>query len=93
MATNAERIAAARSEAERSVLSDTVILIHPFDMTMLLNNPMTSDAIIVHIDGIQYMVVDGATYSQTTQVKNKTTITQIMQLGHKQEPSPDDQVS
>ena len=73
-----ERIEAARAEVRRAIESDNLALIHPFDLYRLLENPTTMDAVIVHIDGRQYVVVDGVAYRCTSDVKNHTKLSEIM---------------
>jgi hypothetical protein len=72
------RIEAARAEVRRALASDTIILIHPFDLAKLLNNPTTLDAVIVHIDNRQYMVIDGMAFRCTADVKNETKLSEMM---------------
>jgi len=76
--TTAERIEAARAEVRRAVASDTVSLIHPFDMSFLLKNPMTIDAILINLFERQFVVVDGVVYEQTNTVKNVHKLREMM---------------
>lgn len=85
MSTNAdmtpeklERINVARHEVRRSIAGDTLALIHPFDLAKLLGNPMTIDAVIVHIEGHQYIVIDGTAYRCTSDVKNVTPLKDML---------------
>jgi hypothetical protein len=85
MSTNAEmtpekleRVNFARHEVRRAIAGDTLALIHPFDLCKLLGNPMTLDAVIVHIEGHQYIVVDGIAYRCTSDVKNVTPLKDMM---------------
>jgi hypothetical protein len=73
-----ERIEAARAEVRRAVASDTVALIHPFDMAFLLKNPMTIDAILINLFERQFVVVDGTVYEQTNTVRNVHKLTEMM---------------
>jgi hypothetical protein len=73
-----ERIEAARAEVRRAVASDSVSLIHPFDMAFLLKNPMTMDAILINLFDRQFVVVDGTVYEQTNTVKNVHKLTEMM---------------
>lgn len=73
-----ERIEAARAEVRRAVASDTVAPIHPFDMTFLLKNPMTIDAILINLFERQFVVVDGTVYEQTNTVRNIHKLTEMM---------------
>jgi hypothetical protein len=89
MSTNAEitpetldRINVARHEVRRAIASDTLALIHPFDLAKLLGNPMTLDAVIVHIEGHQYIVIDGTAYRCTSDVKNVTPLKDMMPEKH-----------
>ena len=54
-----ERIEAARSEVRRAVASETVALMHPFDMAFLLKNPTVIDAVLINMFDRQFIVVDG----------------------------------
>jgi hypothetical protein len=72
------RIEAARAEVRRAVASDTVIPIHPFDMTFLLKNPTVMDAVLINLFDRQFIVVDGAVYEQTGTVKNSHKLTEMM---------------
>jgi hypothetical protein len=65
-----ERIDAARVEVRRAVASDSVALIHPFDMAFLLKNPTVMDAVLINLFDRQFVVVDGTVYEQTNTVKN-----------------------
>lgn len=85
MSTNAamtpeklERINVARSEVRRAIAGDTLALIHPFDLAKLLGNPTTVDAVMVHIEGHQYLVIDGTAFRCTSDVKNTTPLTDMM---------------
>ena len=73
-----ERIAVARSLVRRAIAGDTLALIHPFDLAKLLGNPMTIDAVMVHIDDHQYIVIDGTAYRCTSDVKNQTKLSEMM---------------
>ena len=73
-----QRIEAARAEVRRALASDTMILIHPFDLATVLKNPTTIDVVIVHIDNRQYMVIDGMAYRCTPDVKNETKLNEMM---------------
>lgn len=73
-----QRIEAARAEIRRALASDTMILIHPFDLTKLLGNPITQDVVIVHVDQRQYMVIDGMAYRCTPDVKNETKLSEML---------------
>lgn len=73
-----ERINVARSEARRAIASDTLVMIHPFDLAKLLGNPMTLDAVIVHIDGHQYIIIDGSAYRCTCDTKNTVKLSEMM---------------
>jgi hypothetical protein len=73
-----ERINVARSEARRAIASDTLVMIHPFDLAKLLGNPMTLDAVIVHIDGHQYIIIDGSAYRCTSDTKNTVKLSEMM---------------
>ncbi len=68
--STADRIEAARTEVRRAVASDTVALIHPFDMVFLLKNPTVMDAVLINLFDRQFIIVDGAVYEQTNTVKN-----------------------
>jgi len=87
--TTAERIEAARAEVRRAVASDTVSLIHPFDMTFLLKNPMVIDAILINLFERQFVVVDGTVYEQTNTVKNTHKLREMM-APVAPEPQPDE---
>jgi hypothetical protein len=73
-----ERIEAARAEVRRAVASDTVALIHPFDMAFLLKNPTVIDAILINLFERQFVVVDGTVYEQTNTVKNQHKLREMM---------------
>ena len=73
-----ERIEAARSEVRRAVASESVVSIHPFDMFFLLQNPTVMDVVLINLFDRQFMVIDGGVYEQTTTVKNKHTINEVM---------------
>jgi len=77
-----ERINIARSEVRRAIAGDHLALIHPFDLAKLLGNPMTVDAVIVHIDEHQYIVIDGTAYRCTSDVKNETKLSDMMAPKH-----------
>jgi len=76
--TTEERIEAARAEVRRAVASDTVALIHPFDMAFLLKNPTVMDAILINLFERQFVVVDGTVYEQTNTVKNTHKLREMM---------------
>jgi hypothetical protein len=76
--STAERIEAARSEVRRAVASDSVVLIHPFDMTFMLKNPMVMDAILINLFERQFVVVDGVVHEQTNTVKNTHKLREMM---------------
>ena len=76
--TTAERIEAARTEVRRAVAAESVVLIHPFDLYFLLQNPMVMDVVLINLFDRQFMVIDGGVYETTTSVKNKHTITEVM---------------
>lgn len=73
-----ERIEAARSEVRRAVASETVALIHPFDMAFLLENPTVIDAVLINMFDRQFIVVDGIVYEQTCTVKNTHKLSEMM---------------
>ena len=73
-----ERIEAARAEVRRAVASDSVALIHPFDMFFLLKNPTVMDAVLINLFDRQFIVIDGAVYEQTSTVKNIHKLTEMM---------------
>lgn len=73
-----ERIEAARAEVRRAVASDSVVLIHPFDMTFMLKNPMVMDAILINLFERQFVVVDGVVHEQTNTVKNQHKLREMM---------------
>jgi hypothetical protein len=73
-----ERIEAARSEVRRAVASETVALIHPFDMAFLLKNPTVIDAVLINMFDRQFIVVDGIVYEQTCTVKNTHKLSEMM---------------
>jgi len=77
-----ERINVARHEVRRAISGDILALIHPFDLAKLLGNPMTLDAVIVHIEDHQYIVVDGTAYRCTSDVKNITPLKDMMAEKH-----------
>lgn len=88
------RIQAARDETQRAITGDSVLLIHPFDMCILLNNPMVTDVVIVNMAGLQYVVIDGAVYRQSSEVKNQTKLDEIMNLkGKRDDDAQDGEVS
>src|SRR5258708_3573309 len=72
------RIEAARALVRRAIASDTLALIHPFDLATLLKNPMTIDAVIINLDNRQYIVIDGTVYRCTSDVKNQTKLNEMM---------------
>lgn len=72
------RIETARAEVRRAVASDSVALIHPFDMAFLLKNPTVMDAILINLFDRQFIVVDGGVYEQTNTVKNQHKLTEMM---------------
>lgn len=73
-----QRIQAAREEARRCIASDTLILIHPFDLATLLKQPTVIDVCVVNIDNRQYVVVDGAVFRCTPDVKNQTPLSEML---------------
>jgi len=73
-----ERIEAARSEVRRAVASETVALMHPFDMAFLLKNPTVIDAVLINMFDRQFIVVDGIVYEQTCTVKNTHKLSEMM---------------
>lgn len=73
-----ERIEAARAEVRRAVASDTVVLIHPFDMSFMLKNPLVMDAILINLFERQFVVVDGVVHEQTNTVKNTHKLREMM---------------
>jgi stage III sporulation protein SpoIIIAA len=73
-----ERIEAARAEVRRAVVSDSVLLIHPFDMTFLLKNPTVGDAVLINMFERQFVVVDGSVYEQVSTVKNIHKLSEMM---------------
>lgn len=76
--TPQERIEAARTEVRRAVASETVALIHPFDMCFLLKNPTVMDAVLINLFDRQFVVVDGTVYEQTSTVKNVHKLNEMM---------------
>lgn len=76
--TDQERIEAARTLVRNCNATDTIILIHPFDMASLLKNPMTVDAVLINMFDKQFVVVDGAVYEQVNTVKNTTKLSEMM---------------
>ena len=73
-----ERIEAARVEVRRAVASETVALMHPFDMAFLLKNPTVIDAVLINMFDRQFIVVDGIVYEQTCTVKNTHKLSEMM---------------
>ena len=73
-----KRIEAARSEVRRAVASETVALMHPFDMAFLLKNPTVIDAVLINMFDRQFIVVDGIVYEQTCTVKNTHKLSEMM---------------
>lgn len=73
-----QRIEAARAATRRAIANDSLILIHPFDLAKLLGNPMVADVCVVNIDNHQYVVIDGAAYRCTPDVKNQTPLSEML---------------
>lgn len=91
--STAERIEAARTEVRRAVASESVILIHPFDMAFLLKNPTVNDVVLINLFDRQFLVIDGAVYEQTNSVKNVHTISEMMARRPIEVPPSVDQAS
>jgi hypothetical protein len=73
-----ERINVARYAVRQAIAGGTLELIHPFDLAKLLANPTTLDAVIVHVDDRQYIVIDGTAFRCTSDVKNETKLSDMM---------------
>lgn len=91
--STAERIEAARTEVRRAVAAESVIEIHPFDMSFLLRNPTVNDVVLINLFDRQFLVVDGAVYEQVNTVKNVHTLTEMMARKPVEVPPSPDQAS
>jgi hypothetical protein len=72
------RIDRARGLTRAALDNGSMVYIHPFDLCRWISDPSVDDVVIIHVDDLQYYVIEGQPHRCSSEVKNRTSLKEMM---------------